>query len=241
MPLNGKRVFISRWQKLDPDDPVWQKEAFAGCNWGLRLDPFLVVDCDSPEAVDRYLAWCDEEGHEPSPYQLVGRRDRRSFWYRRPDPCPVRSGDVAPALEIKTGRGHQCAVPPSVHPDTGLPYLWANGVGIFPGDTEPPADMPPPPVDLLVAKMRYLEDDEDLPGFAIIGEGDRNTKMTSFAGHLWAWGLVEEEVIRGCLWANRRWFHPPLEDAELAKIVRSVTSMPRRGRKGADAGLEWAE
>lgn len=99
-----------------------------GWNVGYRLDGATVVDCDSPRAVD----WWEQHGPD-TPYVSESRPGHRAYWYRGEATAPGFYHWVTPdgerAGEVRVGHKVQCAVPPSVHPETGSPYRWIGPGG----------------------------------------------------------------------------------------------------------------
>lgn len=228
MPLRGKRAVVYQWQKKEPGDPMFAQlaaELGDACNWGLRLDDLVVIDCDSPEAVKKWAGLCRLEGLEPSPYRLQGRPGRCSYWYRRPTGFDVRAGDMAGDMELKHGPGHQMAVPPSIHPDTGEPYHWLDPEhALEPFSEEPPDDMPEAPADLVDRERGAHQEGDAAAQVDWIGEGRRNEFLTSVGGFLLEhWGLHETALGRALYGVNRMVCRPPVDEAEVRKIAHSVS------------------
>ncbi|MCW5641138.1 MAG: AAA family ATPase [Rhodoferax sp.] len=109
--------------------------------WGIGLahaySGTCALDIDDMEAAKPMLA---ERGIDlqalldaPDAVQIVsGREGRAKLLYRLPEPLATRqikkNGKGAYELRCATSDGltvHDCA-PPSVHPQTGLPYRWAG-------------------------------------------------------------------------------------------------------------------
>jgi bifunctional DNA primase/polymerase-like protein/primase-like protein len=223
----GKKPLVYRWQALEPESPIWGKtaEAVPGCNWGLRLDRHLVVDCDSPEAV----RWWEACGTE-TPYMLQGRPDRRSFWYSLTEECAcLRPGRFMIETDLKFGPGHQMAVPPSIHPQ-GHAYAWLG----------PPVDEdaapPPAPVDVLVAYQHAHHEVSLGEGWDRLEEGVRDDGLTSFAGFLRRRGATESALRRALLALNAALCVPRLEDAEVEKIAHSIARRPT-----GPEDLDWGD
>lgn len=115
--LVGKAALVPAWTSLPAADLYAQFGNHRG-NRGIRLDNLVVADCDNAEEV----AWWLANAPVGSPYQSRGDRTHRSFWYRRP-PGTWGKFNLRPKLEIRTGPGMQCAIPPSIHHD-GVAYEW---------------------------------------------------------------------------------------------------------------------
>ncbi len=178
--LVGKAALVQNWTSLPAADLY---ERFAGHegNRGIRLDNLVVADCDNAEEV----AWWLENAPVASPYQSRGDRSHRSFWYRRP------AGDwgkfnLRPHLEIRTGPGMQCAVPPSLH-HGDVAYEWLG-----PAVTE---DTFP-----------------DLPMFpeALLAEGGRRKEITGMASKYPLSGQDVQDLLGPLGWRTEGayWVHP---------------------------------
>lgn len=130
---------------------------------------------------------------------------------------------LAPGIDVR-GDGGCVVAPPSMHP-SGKPYAWREG--------HAPDDLPLAPLPgwlrtLIrggnvrqghpLAHWRELARDG-------VGEGQRNTTIASFAGHL-LWHGVDPEVVLELLLAwNRSRCVPPLPDAEVARVVDSIVRL----------------
>lgn len=53
-----------------------------------------------------------------------------------------------------------------------------------------------------------------------VQEGSRNSTILRYAGHLRARGYAEEDILVLAMDANRKWFSPPLDEAEVASVCR---------------------
>lgn len=105
---------------------AWWRGRHAGANIGARVpDNAFVVDVDPRSGGSGSLAEL-VASYGPLPETLVvesGRRDGGvHYYFRRPD-AKLTSRRLGPGLDLKTSRGY-CVVPPSIHPDTGLSYVW---------------------------------------------------------------------------------------------------------------------
>lgn len=114
------------------------------------------------------------------------------------------------------------ALPPSLHPDSLMRYAWR----VWPG----PELLPQMPPHGLVNLAKSLSDEArvhwqaatgstELP--AIIGQGERDTLLTSFAGSMRRRGASEEEIIQMLGVMNAR-CSPPHSSDDIRRIARSV-------------------
>ena len=133
---------------------------------------------------------------------------------------------MAPGLDLR-GDGGMIIAPPSIHP-SGKTYRWREGRS-------------PDEIDLATPPMWILEPrfggDERL-GHPLaywrdlvregVGEGERNSTLASFTGHL-LWHGVDPDVILELLLSwNRTRCRPPLSDEEVIETARSIERTHRR-------------
>lgn len=182
LPLNGpndkglapKGCSVRGW-----NEPAYKGiEAFAEPQWvGLRLDEFVVIDCDSEEAKD---AWLAHRGQHETKTMVRKTPHGYHFFYRRPamrvDSRKLPT--IHPLMEVKTGVGHQVV-------------YWAPGYDSLGGElvTFDPAWLPP-----VVQGDKGIEEWDEMP------DGIGDNAMISFAGKFREWGMNEERM-RDCLQA----------------------------------------
>ena len=119
-----------------------------------------------------------------------------------------------PGVDVRADRGY-IVVAPSVHPN-GLPYRWKAGHSPF---ERKPAPMPPWLLDALTARTEVTDT-------AAIREGERNATLTRLAGALRAQGVDEGGLIAALRGLNTAECRPPLPDAEVVAIARSIGNRP---------------
>ena len=114
-------------------------------------------------------------------------------------------------------------IPPSVGP---------NGRSYVKDDEHGPAPLPRWLLEALVSRQsaedRRLGGGKDWAEFVGAGSdrGERNTRMTSYVGHLFAHGHQAKEVYQLAKLVNLR-VRPPLRDRDLVRIVRSIAGRQR--------------
>lgn len=212
----GKVPLVVRWSSLSIDDPIW-KETFSAhpeCNVGYRLDNLLVVDCDSPAAV----AWWLEQGF-PTDFVSRGREERRTYWYRLPEGSdPPRPGKLRADVDLKWGPGHQCAVPPSVHP-CGRRYEWLGGPAV---DEANWWEIPEAPIDDLAALRREAPLALCGGGWSVVEAGGRDNFLMALAGSLRRQGICEDGIREGLAALNQLYCLPPKPAEAVARIAHSA-------------------
>lgn len=121
-PLNGKRPFLAEWQLANHDyDELTVK--YPKCNIGLilgELSGVIAIDIDliDQELIDRALAIL--------PASEIRKRGQKglTLFYRYQGELPQKlffNGSTA--IELLS-TGNQTVLPPSIHPETKLPYKW---------------------------------------------------------------------------------------------------------------------
>ncbi len=133
---------------------------------------------------------------------------------------PNRAG-LTQGIDLR-GDGGYVVAPPSLHP-SGQLYAWARG--------RSPAEMAPaalprwllstghgPRARRSLAEWRQLVH-EGVP------EGERNTTIASLTGHLLWHGVDPQVALELMLAWNRLRCRPPLDDAEVAHVVASITRL----------------
>lgn len=142
----------------------------------------------------------------------------RHFYFAAPaDGRPMQSRvGLRPGIDVRADGG-LIITPPSVHP-SGRRYAW-----------ETPDQMPAPMPHWLARLLRGpagrrghpVQYWRDLVARGV-EQGERNSTIASFAGHLF-WHEVDPEIVKELLlcW-NRVRANPPLEDEEVAAIVDSI-------------------
>ncbi len=129
IPLIGKRPAIA-WSVYQTRRPTFDEIRgwFRGAHGDRRnvgivtgaVSGLIVVDCDTPEAV----SWW-QDNFPATPLVSTTGRGGAHFYYRLRDGDTV--GNRTRVLGRRTdvrGQGGYVVAPPSVHPETGIPYKW---------------------------------------------------------------------------------------------------------------------
>jgi hypothetical protein len=197
-------------------------------NVGIRTGRGLVVlDIDPRAGGDKQLAALEaQHGKLPATVECVTGGGGRHLYFR--GPADLRSRDLAPGVEIKA-EGRQVVAPPSVHPETGRAYEWANGRRL--SCREDIAEMPAWLASAAgtAAPGRDLAEMFDNPPT----EGARHTELLRFVGKLLASGLESGDVLA----VARGWnaaLSSPLPIAEVERAVRDIAAKEKAKVWGAD-------
>lgn len=235
LPLTAgkKKPLLHSWSSVESDDPIIA-QVFAEnqhCGVGLRLDQFVVIDCDTPERV----AWWLEQGF-PTEFMSRGNPERRSFWYRLPEDVELRTRRLA-GFEIRTGPGAQTVIPPSIHP-SGVRYEWLGP----PVDEAHFCEIPQAPV----AFLESIQLEREAPtgageGWDVVMEGEgRDNFLIGAAGYLRAKGCSVAAVRQGIASWNKDFCEPRLPSGDLDRIARSSGRWEAGGELKFDDAEEWS-
>lgn len=130
MPLRpaAKIPALPSWQMLCAEMPSTEQQtawlgAYGNGNMGLPLGPcagIIALDLDSEDP--RVQAVLDKI-MPPSPWKRIGKKGAvYAFKYNGERTYRIKAEDGSTILEILS-RGAQIVMPPSIHPDTQLPYV----------------------------------------------------------------------------------------------------------------------
>ncbi len=209
------RSWFRRWPKI---------------NVGIVTGPvsgLVVLDVDPRHGGEGSLRdW--QARHEPLPDTLEAETGGggRHLYFASRDPGLRNRVAVLPGVDLRA-RGGMVVAPPSLHP-SGRRYAWKAGHG--PG-ARPLAPLPA----WLHARLR---EETARRGHPLaywrslvregVTQGQRNSTIASFAGHLLWHGVDPEIVLELLLGWNRTRCRPPLDDDEVARVVASITKLHAR-------------
>lgn len=224
--IRGEKRPIVQWKAYQSgvSDDVhnrWRDE-FAGANIGLvtgQTTGIMTLDLDSDEALARFEKEICSLKDVITP--TVKTPHGHHFHFKYPD-FEVRNGvnvlGKNSGIDIR-GAGGFAVLPPSKLVDGGI-YQWLDGrdprIGIqF-------ADVPEAFLKFLESRNgssgRTFEIDAIANGVPI---GARNQAAAELAGHFFGLGCDYETVLKSLVQWNQR-NQPPLSDAEIKGVVRSI-------------------
>src|SRR3990167_3706708 len=146
-----------------------------------------------------------------TPQQITGSKGYHYLFKAAPIPNKV---NFHAGLDTRSGNGYIVATP-SLH-ELGRIYQWE--VSNRPEETEL-ADMPQWLIDEIL-KSSNKEFAAEVP--EKIPEGQRDATLTSIAGTMRRRGMTSEEIFEALRAVNNHRCKPPLPDADLQKISKSV-------------------
>lgn len=172
----------------------------------------------------------------PQTVEVITGGGGRGLVFRSPQ-AGARStaGVIGPGLDVR-GDGGLAVMPPSLHA-SGRRYVWS--VDGHPDDV-PVAEMPAWLVALLTQRTAKLQEN-DYRGEPI-EEGRRNERLVSLAGSMRSLGLGADAIRAALVEHNAKMCRPPVEAAEIDRIVRSAAQWPigPPWRRGTVPLLEFA-
>jgi hypothetical protein len=211
-------------------------QRYPGCNWGLATGPdsgVFVVDVDNEEA----LRALNRLGKLPRTYTVKTARGRHLYFAYPPNAKVKGSASkLSPGLDVR-GDGGFVVFPPSVHP-SGAVYSEL--------DSSEPAPAPKWLLKLVCGQPSAAPKASENEGStshatAKIGEGRRNSYLTSVAGTMQRKGMSQEAVVEALLKENEQKFDTPLDENEVRAIAKSVGRYEPTDRETGEMRLVLGE
>lgn len=224
--LDGKIPKGKDWQHTKPlTDP--NQAAGMWAEWGKRwnmgavLGPsrLCVLEYDRPEAERTLLELVG--GEWPTTPTAWTGAGRRHLYYAVPPNGVVKA--ARDGLELRLG-AHQCVVPPSEHPDTGLPYIWEPGLEPW---TAPLLEVPADALAYFAEAEDMLRDRLEADPDAKVHPGQRREQVFRLACSLVARGVPPDAILTAARAFNETRCEPPLDDAQVdAQVEGAVGRYP---------------
>lgn len=239
LPLQpGEKRPLLRWEKFQRAPPgeaeiqrwyaTWP-EANVGIVTG-DVSGLVVLDIDPKHGGDRSLDRLEAlHGKLPATIAATTGGGGRHLYFAHPGGVVRNRAGLAQGIDLR-GDGGYVVAPPSRHP-SGRFYAWEPGseperVGL--------ADLPSWLLDAArgrgtgrpIAHWRVLARQG-------ISEGERNSTIASFTGHLLWHGVDPEVALELMLSWNRARCRPPLPDSEVAAVFDSILRLHRRQQEDA--------
>jgi putative DNA primase/helicase len=215
-----------------------QIKAWSNANIGIapgRKSGILVLDIDPRNGGTKTFKRLERElGQMPDTVTALTGGGGRHLVFQHP-PFDVRKDNTGkmfgPGIDVLSD-GCIIIAPPSRHA-SGKRYQWAQGKSLH---DLPPTALPQAWQDRLRRNTPQANADTEPAAEAdgFVPEGQRNNYLTSFAGKLKHSGASREALRAAVKAENSAKCRPPLEEAEVEKIIGSV-SRYREVPEGADA------
>jgi len=207
-------------------------EQLNDCNIGLahRWSGTCAVDVDDFQRADPWFAAHGIDlqallAADDAVLIVSGKPNRTKLLFRLPPdvswlPTQMLGGN---GLELRCASSNgavtvQDVLPPSIHPDTGKPYLWAGK-----GDWRNLPALPPQLLTLwrsLSMEIKTSSAEGNASVDAVL-EGGRNTHLASLAGAMRHRGVSQSIIETTLFYENAERCRPPLEDVEVRTIAKS--------------------
>lgn len=228
-PSPGKHPRIKEWQKNGTIEAAqvraWLKR-WPNMNFGILTgEPsgVIVLDVDGPEGEESLASLEKKYGQLPETWEVVTGGGGRHVYFKCPDEVEELKNEVRfmPGLDVRTNGG-QVLAPGGLHA-SGAFYEWE--ILHHPDEVEL-ADMPEWLFEIIRnytkknTGKKYPADGEP------IGEGKRNDYLAHFAGKLRRTGCSEPVLLAALQAENESRCVPPLPDAEVKGIAKSISRYP---------------
>jgi hypothetical protein len=204
----------------DPDTIRRWWRRWPNANIGLAIPlGFLVVDLDSPEALQRLRA--DDLSLPTTVDATTGRG--RHLWYSIGTATVRNRVALFPGVDIRTAGGYVVA-PPSIHP-SGAVYRWK-----VPLERSAIAECPEWLLDRLSANSTTRGRSSDAWHRKIaapVPEGRRNQTLAEVAGLLFRRLPAQAAAELAFCWAQVK-LHPPLSEKEVLQTINSIAGCESR-------------
>ncbi len=230
LPLcSGEKRPLIRWEHLQHQRPSEQdvdewSQRWPDANIGIvtgEISNLIVLDIDPKHGGDTSLERLEDKFRPLSAtVEAVTGGGGRHIYFAHPGSLTRNRAGLAQGIDLR-GDGGYIVAPPSIHP-SGRPYEWA------PRHSPDEITLAPLPRWILVpigprvgrslTQWRQLVR-EGVP------EGERNSTIASLTGHLLWHGVDAEVALELMLAWNRMRCRPPLDDAEVAQVVASITRL----------------
>jgi hypothetical protein len=215
----GKHPLVkwAEYQKRMPTEAEisqWQTE-LKPTVWGIvtgEISGVVLFDADKPEIIKLF----DDAGLKA---HVITKRGRH-YYFKYPGHLLKTVAGVLPGLDIRADGGFANIIGSNTQAEYRIEIFPADGA-LYDLQQLPRA-----------VKEALLKQTERKPGntepiSGDIAEGTRDATLTSLAGSLWHRGLPESVILETLRTVNRNQCKPPLDDADVTKISKSVTKYER--------------
>lgn len=217
IPVNGKAPFIESWQSIPVTSEVidaWS-DSYTGKTTGLgfRIGQYNIgcMDVDTDDVEYNYRI--DEVMDLSNICTKKGKKGKTVFFRFEGVPKKskyllyARKGDKKPIVEFFFTTG-QTVLPPSIHPETGTPYVWISQ-SLLDIDIEDLPIINEEKIEYLetILQANSLQDGLKQVPTAITGEGSGKWKtITSEAARLLHMGIDDSSIAKTLIGMDRRLF-----------------------------------
>jgi len=229
---------IVRWEPFQHEPPSedqleqWFKR-WPDANLAVvtgEVSGLVVLDVDPRHGGKESLAALESRhGKLPETIESITGGGGRHLFFAHPGREVRNRVGIMPGIDLR-GDGGTIVLPPSVHP-SGKRYRWKRG--------HAPGDRPIAPLPIWLEISRLAGDEFQGHPLAYwralarkdVREGERNSTIASFAGHLFWHGVDPDVILELMLAWNRVRCGPPLPDDEVIDTVNSIGKTHARQQK----------
>ncbi|TIM22856.1 MAG: hypothetical protein E5Y74_08200 [Mesorhizobium sp.] len=206
-----------------------------GANFGIvtgLASGLVVLDVDGDEGRASLASLLAK--HRPLPRTTTVKTARGLHYYFRYAAGPIsgRTGHLGTGLDVR-GEGNYVVGPGSIHP-TGFRYQYEKDCHLV---RVKPAPLPTWLLMLMSPRTAETSIPQEASPSSQVMEGSRNVHLTSVAGKLRNSAIGDDALLAALKAENLAKCSPPLSDAEVEKIARSVGqySIMNQGKDAAEA------
>lgn len=229
--VQGKKPVYTGWQERATND--FEKirldiEANDGCGLAIPTgvaNGFDVWDIDGEEGAEQLRQWVEDGNELPvTPVVLTGSGGYH--FYFKHEPGLRNSAKQMMAGWDTRGDGGYVVAPPSLHPDTGRPYMWfdfaAGAPTEFPGGifAARPAAWPEALLELYIAGKGKRRTEIEAGGEIPLGV--QEDTLTSMAGTMRRIGMTSDEIASALIVVARERCNPPMPEVNALRIAHSI-------------------
>lgn len=189
-----------------------------------RRSGIVVLDVDGDEGWDSLHRLEDRHEELPTTASVTTPRGGQHFYFQAPaEEIRNTAGFPGLGLDMRGDGGYVLATPSEVD---GKPYSV--------DEQATPAPMPRWLLDLLLEHQRgqaqSIAQGRDWGAFIGTGatQGERDTRLCSFVGHMFAHGHEAKEVLEHAKVLNAAKIKPPMPEKDLVRIVKSIAKAQAR-------------
>lgn len=203
-------------------------------NYGLTTDRLVVVDVDQRDGGQGNWETLEEEHGFQETWRVITGGGGEHVLYSAPTGVEITNnvGKLAPGIDVRA-RGGYIVGPGSLHA-TGARYLWRDACKEK-ASCHPSVMALAPCPSWLISKLvktggaahGLYKPPRHWPAVVArdIGQGQRNSELASIAGKLFHLGADTALTTELLSCVNDARCQPPLEDMEIAKIVKSIEGL----------------
>ena len=212
---NGKRPLTSNGYKdatTCPEQIQQWWSAYPTANIGLSTEDLVVIDVDGKEGAASLATWEAAHGILPKTAVSITGGGGKHYVYKASKPVKCRTA-VLESVDIRADGGYVIAAP-SIH-ESGQAYLWIEPLKNIASASD------------VVYELAAYKKSKEQANLTVVSEGKRNNTLFEAACKEQAKGASPQQVLDFARIFNKEHCHPPLDDAEVVKIVNSVLSYPQ--------------